>query len=151
MFDDRRVRGFHIAPIAAADVGAGKRGSTDSGRTRQGMPCFFWPLVALMIFDVGQKWGILQIPQFVPCWMGHMLKSMDFRGAPLILRQTHIDVAFDEGCYCYSYFDFDLSFNANGDLVVFDAEKEGKDEDEEHGNFSYIYLWSRLYCSSFCH
>lgn len=81
--------------------------------------------------------------------MGHMLKSMDFRGAPLILRQTHIDVAFDEGCYCYSYFDFDLSFNANGDLVVFDAEKEGKDEDEEHGNFSYIYLWCRLYCSSF--
>lgn len=78
-----------------------------------------------------------------------MLKSMDFRGAPLILRQTHIDVAFDEGCYCYSYFDFDLSFNANWDLVVFDAEKEGKDEDEENGNFSDIYLWCRLYCSSF--
>ena len=41
MLDDRRVGGFHIAPIAAADVGAGKRGSTDSGRTRQGDAMFF--------------------------------------------------------------------------------------------------------------
>lgn len=71
---------------------------------------------------------------------------------PLILRQTHIDVDFDEGCYCYSFFDFDPSFNADGDLVVFDAEKEekeGKDENEERGNFSDIYFWCRLYCSSF--